>query len=660
MKSFIAHGEVEHVRLEPVRHRFTYPVTFYGLDLDELPELDAKLPLFGYNRKRPVTISDAGYIDARSEPIKEKFLSLLNGSGMASKIRRVMLVTSPVHFGYIFNPVSFYYGLDEDGGPVCAMAEVNNTFGEKHLYLLTERQDEGSGFPLFYASEKVFHVSPFNKVEGAYRFKLSPLNGSVSMEIQLLKEGRVTMVARLSGVSKPLTARRQVQAILKRPFTPWKTMARIHGEALKLFVRRKLPYNDRPVPQSPMTVGRLKATWFENLCKKAMLKLLPTIKEGELSITLPEGETLCFGSFGHPLRAELTIHDHRFFPRVLMGSDIGLGEGFMDGMWSCSDVTAFLRILVRNMDTATDSDLPLARIAHTLGHLLDRARHNTFAGSLRNIRKHYDLSNDFFSLFLDETFTYSAAIHRSDDGSLEEAQRRKMDHIMALGHIGPEDHVLEIGCGWGGFALEVVRKTGCRLTGITLSKEQHALATQRVTEAGLSDRITILLKDYRKMTGAFSRIVSVEMLEAVGHRYLGTFFEQCDRLLAPNGVAVIQVITVPDQQYDHYRNHEDWIQRYIFPGGHLPSLSALCEAMTKHSKLMVERLENIGPHYAETLRQWRERLFSKRSEMTALGYDEVFQRMWHFYFACCEAQFAERALANLQLVLTRPKTLGIP
>ena len=255
--------------------------------------------------------------------------------------------------------------------------------------------------------------------------------------------------------------------------------------------------------------------------------------------------------------------------------------------------------------------------------------------------------------------TYSCGIFRSETENLEQAQRNKLWAMITKARIGAEDHVLEIGCGWGGFALEAVRETGCRVTGITLSKEQHAFACRRVAEAGLQDRITLLLRDYRHVEGRFDRIVSIEMLEAVGHKYFGDFFRCCDRLLKPKGLAVLQTITIPDHRYDRYRKGCDWIQKHIFPGGHLPSLGALCRAMAENSRFFVEHLENIGIHYARTLREWRLRFERNVDKVAELGFDRTFQRKWLYYLSFCEAAFGTRSLGNLQLVLTRPNNRSL-
>lgn len=400
----------------------------------------------------------------------------------------------------------------------------------------------------------------------------------------------------------------------------------------------------------------MKPTAFQRRCCSLVDRHLQHIEHGHLLLLLPDGGERHYGDDSEPVRIE--VRDWRFFPHIVLGGNIGMGEAWTDTLWDSDDLTAVLELFVRNMTALKKSGMTAGwakRTAHLIHHALNR---NSRAGSRRNIQAHYDLGNDFYRLFLDpETMMYSAALFDAADEPLAEAQRRKIRRLAALADIRAGHHVLEIGCGWGGFAIDTARQTGCRVTGITLSEEQYRYARERVEAEGLSDRIVIELCDYRDMQGTFDRIVSIEMLEAVGHRYYGTYFSACDRLLKPGGRVALQVITIPDQRYDSYRRNPDWIQKHIFPGGMLPSLTELSKAMTASSALTVEHLDNIGIHYAETLRRWRAAFESRRTELLKLGYDETFQRKWIFYLAYCEAGFQTRFINDLHLVLTRPAEL---
>jgi len=301
----------------------------------------------------------------------------------------------------------------------------------------------------------------------------------------------------------------------------------------------------------------------------------------------------------------MTIHDYRFFKDAVLGGDVGLGEAYMKGLWDTDDIPSLFSVLIKNREALANGNMASAWLMRQKDRLLHALRANTLIGSRQNIGEHYDLSNDFFQTFLDPTMLYSCGLYNSENDTCEDAQRRKLLSIIDKAHIKQADHVLEIGCGWGGFAMEAVLQTGCRVTGITVSKEQYQLASERIRQAGLQNNIKILFKDYRHVTGLFDKIVSIEMLEAVGHKYLGTFFSTCDRLLKPAGRLVIQVITIPDQSYEYYRRKTDWVQKYIFPGGHLPSVTAMSQAVTRNTGLLMEQLEDIGTNYVRTLKDWR-------------------------------------------------------
>jgi cyclopropane-fatty-acyl-phospholipid synthase len=347
------------------------------------------------------------------------------------------------------------------------------------------------------------------------------------------------------------------------------------------------------------------------------------------------------------------VHDPRFFARLARSGKLAVGEGYQAGEWSTPDLPGLVALLARNHDQVFGR-LPLSLLAAVTRAIPRVELPRGLRRAERDVHAHYDLGNAFFSLWLDESMTYSCALFETPAATLAEAQQAKYRVLADATRIGPDDHVLEIGTGWGGFALHLARERGCRVTTTTISREQHALATRRVAEAGLSDRIDVVYSDYRTLQGSYSRIVSIEMIEAIGHRQLGTYFATIDRLLARDGFAGIQSILVPDQRYTLYRRQRDWIRKHIFPGGMLPSLEAVTRAARRSSSLMVHDVHEIGPHYARTLREWRERFLLRRSEVEALGLDLHFQRTWEYYLAFCEAAFATHALRDAQLVLTRP------
>ncbi len=413
----------------------------------------------------------------------------------------------------------------------------------------------------------------------------------------------------------------------------------------------------RPAPVQPDIVRE--PTAAERRAQHTIATMLAQVVVGNVEVVLPDGRRRVFGDVTSDLSSRIDVHDWRFFTRLLHGATVGVGESYMQGEWSSSDLVSLVRIVIANRG-ALKRITPAALVNIVEDRLVHAGRANRLGRAPRNIAAHYDLSNAFYALFLDDTMTYSAAYFPTAAASLEEAQEAKYRRLAERIRIDEDSHVLEIGCGWGGFALFAAREYGCRVTGITLSEQQASYARQRVREAGLEGRISIELRDYREVRGRYDRIVSIEMLEAVGHRYLDTYFAAIDRLLAADGLAAIQVITIPEQRYDAYKARPDFIQRYIFPGGHLPSLEAMSGAMGRSGELYVEEVDNIGVHYAETLRRWRERFLANGPAVRDLGFDERFVRMWEFYLAYCEGAFLARYLSDLQLVLTRPMngTLG--
>jgi cyclopropane-fatty-acyl-phospholipid synthase len=387
--------------------------------------------------------------------------------------------------------------------------------------------------------------------------------------------------------------------------------------------------------------------------------LLAGVRVGSLEVAAPDGDVCTFGDVEHPLRARIDVHDERAYARIVHGGSVGLGESYVRGQWSSPDVVTLIRLLIANRP-ALRKVSPRSLVNLVVDRFVHLLRGNRPGRARKNIIAHYDLSNELYETFLDRSMTYSCARFTEQGQSLDDAQQAKLVGIAERARLEPGLEILEIGCGWGAFSVIAARDYGCRVTAITLSDAQAEYVRELVTREGLEDRIDVRIQDYRHVTGTFDRIVSIEMLEAVGPRYLGTYFATIDRLLRPDGLAVVQVITIPDQRERGYRRRPDFIQRAIFPGGHLPSLTTMTRAMTRRSRLMVEELENLGPHYAETLRSWRERFLANAERVQRIGFDRTFMRLWEFYLAYCEGAFLSRYLNNLQLVLTRASngTLG--
>jgi cyclopropane-fatty-acyl-phospholipid synthase len=386
---------------------------------------------------------------------------------------------------------------------------------------------------------------------------------------------------------------------------------------------------------------------------RALLWLAGRIDQGCLTLTLPDGSQRTFtGRLPGP-QAALTIHRPRLARRLLAGGAIGLAESYMDGDWDSPDLTALLHLAGQNEAGAFARAGRGGFLTRLSGRILHTLRANTRAGSRRNIARHYDLGNDFYRLWLDDSMTYSAGIFDRDDDDLGVTQRRKFARLADIAGLQPGQHVLEIGCGWGGFAAYAAGERGCRVTAVTISPSQHAFAAERLTRLGLNDRVDLRLMDYRDIDGRFDAIVSIEMLEAVGERYWPLYFDRLYRHLRPGGRAALQVITIDEDAWDGYKREPDFIQRYIFPGGMLPRRSTLHDLMAGAGLQLVDDC-GFGRDYALTLRDWHQRFEAAWPEITAQGFDDRFRRMWRYYLAYCEAGFWLGRIDVRQFAIQRP------
>jgi len=395
--------------------------------------------------------------------------------------------------------------------------------------------------------------------------------------------------------------------------------------------------------------------------KRVLISSLKKLNFGEIVLTDGE-EQHVFGrrSDACDLHASLTVLHPRFYSQVLFGGSIGAGEAYMAGHWSSDDMTLLLRIVLLNQGVFRGLDRGLSRLKAPLYKAYHFLHKDSRKGSRINIAAHYDLGNDFYALFLDDTLTYSCGIFDSPECSLQEASVAKYDRICKKLRLSDKDHVLEIGTGWGGFAIHAAGCYGCRVTTTTISRAQHDLALERIRSAGVEDRVHVLFKDYRDLKGRFEKLVSIEMIEAVGHHYLNTFFRCCSNLLTERGVMLLQAITIADQAFEQHKKEVDFIKRYIFPGSCIPSVTAMGDAVAAATDLRLVHLEDITPHYARTLRTWRERFFENIRQVRSLGYSETFIRMWEFYLCYCEAGFQERYLGDVQMLLAKPLWRGEP
>ena len=387
------------------------------------------------------------------------------------------------------------------------------------------------------------------------------------------------------------------------------------------------------------------------LARRLVFAQLSSLACGQLRVR----ETDAVHDFGAApgLSAEIHVQDPAFFAETAFGGSVGAAESYMLGHWRADDLTMLMRLLLRNRASLDGLERGLARASAPLRGIAHWLHRNTRAGSRRNIAAHYDLGNEFFRLMLDESMMYSCAFFERPGMALAAAQEAKLDRICRALALEPGDHVLEIGTGWGGFAMHAAGRYGCRVTTTTISPSQFELARERVRSAGLESRVTLLLEDYRDLRGTYDKMVSIEMIEAIGHRQYGEFFRQAAARLAPRGRMLLQAITIADHLYAGARDSVDFVKRYVFPGACIPAVSALAQAMARNSDLRILSLEDIGPHYATTLAGWRANFFANVDRVRALGYPESFIRLWEYYLCYCEAGFAEGTLGDAQILLAR-------
>ncbi|HET7201925.1 MAG TPA: cyclopropane-fatty-acyl-phospholipid synthase family protein [Steroidobacteraceae bacterium] len=414
-------------------------------------------------------------------------------------------------------------------------------------------------------------------------------------------------------------------------------------------------FDARPLPATAAS-----PTLLQRVGRRLTLQALARLEHGELTLVVPgTGERHAFGrrTADCDLQATLEVLHPQTFADIAFGGSVGAGEAYIRGLWRTDDLTTLMRLFVVNRAALERVEGAAAVGAGPIRRVLHRLNRNSLRGSRRNIAAHYDLGNDLFALFLDATMAYSCAVFEREDATLHEAQVAKFDRICRKLRLGPADHLVEIGTGWGGLALHAARHYGCRVTTTTISREQHDWAKRTFEQAGVlqSGQVTLLLDDYRNLRGTYDKLVSVEMIEAVGHQYLDTYLARCAALLKPDGAMLLQAITIQDQIYEQALRSVDFIQRFIFPGSFIPSVTAIVDAVRRSTDLKLFHLEDIGPHYATTLLRWRENFMSRLDRVRALGYPESFIRMWEFYLCYCEGGFRERQVGDVHMLLTKPR-----
>lgn len=398
--------------------------------------------------------------------------------------------------------------------------------------------------------------------------------------------------------------------------------------------------------------------WFDRLCRKFTLNFLSQLRHGSITV-LEAGEAQHFGDVDAELQVTLTVTDPAFYQKLVLAGSVGGGEAYIHGFWRCDNLTALVQIFARNLDVLDKMDSTWARLSRPMLKLLNFRNRNTISQSRRNIAAHYDLGNAMYQLFLDPSMMYSSAVYPSADSTLAQAQQYKLQQICERLQLKASDHLIEIGTGWGSMAIYAAQHYGCKVTTTTISQQQHDYTKARVEALGLEDKITLLFEDYRLLTGTYDKLVSIEMIEAVGDDFLDNYFEKCSSLLKPDGIMVLQAITMVDHRYQQYVREVDFIKRYIFPGGCLPSISRMATAVATKTDLVIRQVQDIGFDYARTLKDWCDNFMAQRDAVHQLGYDDNFIRLWHFYLCYCEGGFRERATSAVHLVLSKPQNRSV-
>jgi cyclopropane-fatty-acyl-phospholipid synthase len=667
VNSAIYTGTVMHARSAVARHRFSHRVSIYAIDVDELGRLEEGSRLFAAERRGVLSLRAADHFGDPARGLRGNVADVLAKHGIDLGDGRIVVVTNLRTCGYVFNPIACFWCWYPDGALAAMIAEVSSTFRERHLYVLPADQATRHGALLRWDAEKALHVSPFFGMDQRYEIVAAPPGERLVLAISVFAGAERVLHTTLTGRRRPFTSRNLITAQLATPLMPQRVTALIHWQALRLYnkgvpVSRKPPFRTDygSLDHTPVSTERrglrppprVRRSPLTPIVARLARRAFARPPRGGFEVRFPNGSVQRSAAVSPGPHPVVRIHSRNVYRRVAARGMTGVGEAYVAGEWDADDLPGAIELLLRraNAIATTPRGRMITRIRDHRPRLPERV---SMALARTQVQYHYDLGNDFYGLFLDPSLTYSCAVFADAGTDLADAQLAKHRLICRKLGLTPDDHVLEIGCGWGAFACVAAGEFGARVTGVTLSAEQLALGTERIREAGLDDRVQLRLQDYRTLEGCFTSIASTEMIEAIGHRELPRFFATVDRLLAPDGVAVIQAIAMPDQRYERYRRSRDWISEYVFPGGNLPSLEAMTHAMAASSQLVIASAEDIGIHYARTLELWRERFEAERASVLALGFDEQFIRGWRFYLASCEAAFRARSILDYQLVLTR-------
>ncbi|MBF0253117.1 MAG: DUF1365 family protein [Candidatus Omnitrophica bacterium] len=649
MNSLVYKGHIDHFRMYPAKHGFDYPFYFYAFDLDELENIDSKYRFFSYNNFNLFSINDKDKLNPVKGSIKEKLIGLISNEVQTDKICRITVITWPKVLGMGFNPAGFYYCHDAAGDLICIAVEVNNTHGERYLYLLKESILSQKGYKYGFKQNKNMYITPFNDIEGYYELYFTDIGKDLKILIKYKIKDKGVITVKMEGVGEAITPYSMGRAMSTMSFMTLLVMLIIYVHGFILWLGKKLRVVPKAQPSGTGVLLEKHPDAIERFFMRRFFELLSVIKKGCIEVVLPSGEKKIFGDTQDVKKAQLKVKRYWFFLQTGLFGDIGFGEAYVEKTWDTEDLFTLMTIMIENLEEI-DKQLKKFRVFNYFADVVKhRARKNTRKNARSNISEHYDISNDLFRLFLDKGMQYSSAVYGSQDETLEAAQENKINRIIKMADIKEGEHVLEIGSGWGAMAAGIAKKIKCRVTTITVSTEQYNHVKELINEEGLNGKVEVKLCDYRDIEGDYDKIISIEMLEAVGHEFLPEYFTKCDRLLKDGGRAVYQVITIPDDKYDEYMKSCDWIQKHIFPGGHLLSLKEIKRVTEKHTSLKLCGMENVADSYALTLKEWKRRFEKNRQKIYGMGYDDEFFRKWIYYFTYCEAAFASKYLSDLQI-----------
>lgn len=623
------------------------------VDTRKLETLNKKGFLFGYNKKRLLSLFDEDHLKHGHKSIHEKVQNILSQLDRSHDIDSIRLVTMPRLFFKTFRPVNFYLCYDSDPKMICMIAEVTNTYHEMSYYLMDNPVSSKKG--LRFRVHKHFHVSPFFNEEGEYQFDVWDDPESLGIGISYFVNNRKVFYANFYGEKKPLTNYYALKLLWKYPFTLACVFPRILYQAGKLYFIQKLPAKTKPKADDTYLLRSQPLTIFQ---KKVLAKLEKSCKfifKEKLVMVLPDSTRRYFGSGNDESLVEMYIIKNDFFKSVFLCGEVGLGESYMRGEWDSKNLEKVLAFMI-----AYKSDIEPKFYGNVFiqffNKLAHRLKKNKLGQSHDNISKHYDLGNKFYQCFLDSSMCYSSGLFLKESDSLEMAQKQKVERLIDSLNLNADSEVLEIGSGWGYAATRIAEKYGAKVRTITLSVEQKSYVEALIEKKNIKDLITVELIDYRCLSGKFDAILSIEMIEAVGHDYLSLFFNVCHNCLKPGGRLALQCITYPDQNYDAYCKDTDFIKKHIFPGGHLPSLGVIDKIIKQQTTFKQLGALNIAGSYAKTLAFWKKSFSNQKDFIFHLGFDELFYRKWIYYFSLCKAAFQTNFLGCYQLLYEKMTT----